>query len=1039
MSMTRNFILALIVSLSWTGSLFAQDQTGRITGRALNAMTQEAIANASIVVEGQALGTVTGNDGTFAIRDVPAGTYQVTATMIGYAPITQEVTVTAGETATVDFSLQIQALVMEDIVATGYGTQERLAITGSVATIDAPEANVGVITNVNQMMDGRVSGVRITQNSGEPGSGQQIRIRGGNSINASSAPLYVIDGIAISNVQTEADGIGVGGSAGLARSPLNLLNPSDIETITILKDASATAIYGSRASNGVVLITTKRGAPGAVSMEFNSYVASAASANRLDVLNGDEYRQFVQDQVSAGNLDPSRLAGLGTANTDWENEVTRSSLTQNYDLIFSGGIQAARFRASLNFMDQEGILLNNGLQRIQGRLNGTFSAFNDILNMDLRLTSSHNENKYVSVQNAGGFEGDLLQNMVVFNPTQPVTVTNPDTGEEEFYELGTGRQSVRNPVAIAEQLQDEASTSRTLASLGIGLDLLPSLTAQLVGGVDRSASNRRTYLPRESAIGAEWEGRALQQERDITNITFQGTLTWDQSFGEDHRLDVVGGFETADYDLRTFSAEARGFATDAFSFSNLSGGNIRPIVESRLEELRLLSGFGRANYGFKDRYFVTGVFRYDGSSNFGAGNKWSSFPAISASWRISEEGFMADGPFSELRLRGGWGVQGNPAVPPYSSLITLEPGDDYVFGESSITGVNATQNANPDLKWERTEQISAALDFGFMDNRLAFILEGYVKNTKDLLLEVTVPQPAAVGTRLENIGKVKNTGFEFSFDHVAVDNSSVTWSYGLVFDLNRNEVVDLGVQSFIANGGVSGQGQSGQNAQRILPGHPIGTFWGPEFVGVDEQGRQLFNQYEVQRDAGGNEIGRTLIGTTLVPGGDDKVVIGDANPSFGLGLNSSLTWGKLDASFLLVSEVGQDVLNNTALVYSSKSNVLQDKNFLKSALDDPIGILEPAILSDLWIEDGSYLRLQNLTVGYSFRFGSTTLRAYVAGDNLFLITGYSGYDPQVFTGTDTGREPAEGAGVGLGRSTPGMDWLSYPRARTFLFGINFGI
>jgi iron complex outermembrane receptor protein len=556
MSMARKAILALIVSLSWAGSAFAQDQTGRITGRVLDAMSQQPIANVNVVVEGQALGAITDLDGTFVLREVPAGTQQVTVTMIGYAPVTQETTVVSGETATLDFSLQIQAVVMEDIVTTGYGTQERRAITGSVATIDAPQADVGVITNVNQMIDGRVSGVRITQNSGEPGSGQQIRIRGGNSINASSAPLYVIDGIAVSNVQTEADGIGIGGSAGLPRSPLNLLNPSDIETITILKDASATAIYGSRASNGVVLITTKKGTPGDVNMEFNAYVAGASPANSLDVLNGDEYRQFVQTQVAAGVLDPSRLDGLGTANTDWENEVTRSSLTQNYDLVFSGGIQAARFRASLNFMDQEGVLLNNGLQRIQGRLNATFSAFDDILNMDLRLTTSHNENKYVSVQNAGGFEGDVLQNMVVFNPTQPVMVTDPETGEENFYELGPGRQSVRNPVAIAEQLQDEASTSRTLASLNLALNLMPSLTMQLVGGVDRSASNRRTYLPRESAVGAEWEGRALQQERDKTDLTFQGTLTWDQSFGEDHRLDVVGGFETSEYDLKTFSAEA---------------------------------------------------------------------------------------------------------------------------------------------------------------------------------------------------------------------------------------------------------------------------------------------------------------------------------------------------------------------------------------------------------------------------------------------------------------------------------------------------
>ncbi|MEE8572511.1 MAG: hypothetical protein V3T20_04585, partial [Gemmatimonadota bacterium] len=590
------------------------------------------------------------------------------------------------------------------------------------------------------------------------------------------------------------------------------------------------------------------------------------------------------------------------------------------------------------------------------------------------------------------------------------------------------------------QVQDEASTSRTLGSLNIALDLLPSLTAQLVGGVDRSASNRRTFLPGESPVGAEWNGRAVQQSREKTDLTFQATLTWQQDIGQDHGFDVVGGFETGDFQVRKFSAEARDFLTDAFSFSNMEAGAERPIVESFQEDIRVLSGFGRANYSYRDRYFVTGVFRYDGSSNFGAGNKWSAFPGVSASWRISEEGFMADGLFSELRLRAGYGVQGNPAVPAYSSLITLEPsgGAEYVFGEESVVGVEATQNANPDLKWERTNQFSAALDMAFLDNRIAATIEGYTKTTKDLLLEVTVPQPAVTDKRLENIGELSNYGIEFSFDHVAVDNASVTWSYGLVFDLNRNEVVALD-RGFLPNGGVSGQGQSGQVSQRILPGHPIGTFWGPEFVGVDEQGRQLFNQYLVERDAGGNEISRELIGTTLQPGGDDFLVIGDANPDFGLGLNSTFSWRNLDASFLLLSQVGQDVLNNTALVYSTKSNVLQDKNFLKAALDDPIGIFEPAIFSDLWIENGSFLRLQNLTIGYSFRFSGSTLRAYVSGDNLFLISSYSGYDPEVFSGSDADRNPASGAGVGLGRSSPGIDYLSYPRARTFLFGVNFNI
>ncbi len=1030
MSVIRKAISVLIVSLFSTGSLFAQDDTGRITGRVMDEMSQQAIANVSIAVEGEAIGGMTGSDGTYAIRDVPAGTYQLTATSIGYGPSTQEVTVTAGETATVDFMLQIQAVVLEDIVATGYGTQRRAEITGSVATLNATDADVGVTVNVNQMLEGRVSGVRVVPTTGEPGAGQQIRIRGTNSLGAVASPLYVIDGVPISNVSTEADGIGIGGDASLPRSPLNMINPSDIETITVLKDAAAASIYGSRGANGVVLITTKGGAAQRVQMEYNGYVSAASRASSLDVLNGDEYRAFIQQQVNAGVFDPSRLNTLGTANTNWEDEVGRTGLVTDQNLVFSGGIESANFRASLNYLGTEGVLRGSSLQRIQGRLNGAFSAFDDILRMNLRLTSSFTENEYVQFQNTGGFEGAVLQNMVVFNPTQPVTVTDPETGEETFYELGTGVQSVRNPVAIQEQVQDEASTARTLGSFDIDLDLVSSLSLNLLAGVDRSTSNRRTYLPAASPVGANFEGQALQQERDKTDLTFQARLTWDETFGEDHAINIVGGFENQELDLKTFSAEGRGFSTDAFSFSNLAAGGTRPIVFSREEDIRLLGTLARVNYIYKDRYILTGMFRYDGASNFAENNKWGAFPSFSAAWRISEEGFMAGGAFSDLRLRGGWGVVGNPGIPAFSSLITLEPDQTGIFGEDQFVGVGATQNPNPNLKWERTESYGAGLDFGFLDNRLYAVLDYYVKNTRDLLLVVDVPQPAAVPTRLENVGSIQNRGFEFSFDAIAVDNPSVTWNLGLRFDLNRNKVVDLGEQTFIRNGGVSGQGQTGQVAQRLIPGLPIGTFYGPEYVGVDEQGRQQFNQY----DADGN-----LIGTTNAPGGDDFVPIGDANPDFGIGFNTSVTWGNLDAYMLLSSQVGQDVFNNTALVYSTKSNALQDKNFLKSAIDDPIGIFEPAIFSDRWLENGSFLRLQNLTIGYTFGVGTGSLRAYVSGDNLFLITGYSGYDPEVFTASDASRGAAEGADIGLGRSSLGMDYLTYPKARTFLFGLNFTI
>ncbi len=442
MALSRKVILTFIVSLLWAGQLAAQ--TGSISGRVTDAATFGAVAGAGVVIEGTQRGTTTGPDGAFTLSNVPPGTHSVTARFIGYAPVTQQVTVRPGQTTTVEFSLQRQAVVLDEIVVTGYGAQRRVAITGSVASVNVDEANVGVITNVDDLIQGRVAGVNITQNGGGPGSGVQIRIRGGTSISASNDPLYVIDGVAIQNLATEAGGIGIGGTASLARNPLNLLNPNDIESITILKDAAAGAIYGARAANGVILIETKHGQRDRSTFEYDSYVSVSTRARSLDLLTGDQYRHFIQEQVAAGNLLQASLDELGQANTDWEREVTRTAITHNHNVAFSGGTQSSQYRASFNFMKQEGLALGSSLERFQGRLNGTQYAWNDRLRLRVNLTASHIENDYVQFQNTGGFEGAVFHNMVTFDPTQPVMTTDPATGKQKFYELGAGVQSVRN-------------------------------------------------------------------------------------------------------------------------------------------------------------------------------------------------------------------------------------------------------------------------------------------------------------------------------------------------------------------------------------------------------------------------------------------------------------------------------------------------------------------------------------------------------------------------------------------------------------------
>ncbi|MGQ0560447.1 MAG: SusC/RagA family TonB-linked outer membrane protein, partial [Gemmatimonadota bacterium] len=643
----RSFLPAIVGGFLCAAQLAAQTPTGTVVGRVVDGTTLQPISGASVTIVGTTRGTLTEPNGRFALTGIPAGSQRVMASLIGYSSLQQDVTVTAGASVSVEFSLTPQAVALEALVATGYGAQRRLAITGSVATVDADAANVGVISNANELIQGRVAGVNVTLNNGEPGAGAQIRIRGGTSISASNEPLYVIDGVAIENVATEASGIGIGGNAALPRSPLNLINPSDIASITVLKDASAAAIYGSRGANGVILIETKKGganARGGVAIEYDGYVATASPAKTLEFLNGNQYRQFIQQQVAAGVMSADRLNNLGTANTSWEDAVTRTATTHNHNLSFSGGGASTRYRASLNYMNQEGVALSSGFERVQGRLSATHNGWNDRLRLGLNLTSSHIDNDYLAFENGGGFEGGVFVNMAIFNPTRPVTLTDPSTGAPVFFELGSGSQSVRNPVALAEQIQDFAETTRTLGNVKADVDLFSNLTGTLNLGIDRSVGARRIYFPRANPVGAVTNGLARQIERDNTATTLQGLLTFRERLFDVHDVEIIGGYEFNDYSLGEFMAGSQGFLTDAFGFNNLGGGATPDRPYSWREDSRLVSFFSRANYDLNDKYFVTGVLRYDGSSRFGAGNKWALFPAISGSWRISEEDFMQDQP-----------------------------------------------------------------------------------------------------------------------------------------------------------------------------------------------------------------------------------------------------------------------------------------------------------------------------------------------------------------------------------------------------------
>lgn len=1026
----RVFGVAVAIAVSVAA---AQAQPGgTIRGRVLDSATSAGLPNVTVMVEGTQIGAATRTDGSFDLVRVPAGAQRLKARRVGFHSNTISVTVTNSGTATVEIRLFPQPAVLTEMVVTGYGSQRRESITGSVATVDAKDADVGVVTNAAQMIQGRATGVQIVQSSGEPGGNTQIRIRGGTSISAGNEPLYVIDGVPLQSDATTPGAPGVGFNAALSRNPMNSISPNDIETITILKDASATAIYGSRGANGVILITTKRGLRDA-QVEYETYVGGSSPMKTLGLATGDQYRAFVtQFQDSLGGQ--TAVTALGTANTDWEKALTRTAFAMNHNLAFTGGSAQTKYRASLNYFDQQGVVQRSGLKRYQGRLNATHDALDSRLRLALNLMASRVNNTFAPNENGGGFTGGLFTNMVIYNPTKPIR-----NSDGTFYETGGGAQDVRNPVAMVNQLYDYAPENRLLGNFSGTLGLFEGLTAQTTVGTDNTSAERQSYLPRTSAIGAAFNGYARQADRSLQNLNFQELLTYTRQ-GGNHEFEAIGGYEYIKNNNKEFASASQGFITDVYGVDNLNAGTTTPVgyPYSWHTESQLSSFFSRLNYSFANRYFLTGVLRKDGSSRLAPGHQWEVFPALSGSWRLSDEGFMSGRPYgiSSLTVRAGWGKQGNQAVAPYQTQLLLKSDNSslYPFGGTITSGLAAVQVGNPNLKWETATQTNLGVDFSLMNERITGGIEIYQKNTKDLLLQRAVPQPAVVSSRLENIGGLRNRGLEASADMQLYSSSGKSLTGGLVLTVERNQVTSLGDTTaacaadstttsfraasnakctFIQSGFVFGQGQSNQWSQIIMRGQPLGAFLAPRFIGV-KNGQQLF------ACSGTPDC---VNGETTNPADADRQFAGSANPSFTLGVRNTGTWNEWDFSWLWRGEFGGKTFNNTALVYQTKSDAAQGRNFLAAAVGMPDNIHEPAKYSSRWVEDRTLVRLQSVMIGYAVPkslTGGRAVHAFVTGDNLLLLTHYSGYDPEVF--------------VASGIASRGIDYVTYPPTRRFTIG-----
>jgi TonB-linked SusC/RagA family outer membrane protein len=994
MRLNRFAVPALVAGLLWTIPLHGQGTTGTITGRVIDSTTQQPLSGVSMQVVGTDRRALTGQDGTFLLTDVPAGVQQLRASRIAYALQQQQVTVTAGATASVEFALNPHALMLDAIVATGYGTQSRRDATGSVVAITEQDFNRGVISSPEQLLHGRMAGVQVTMASGEPGAGANIRIRGTSSVRAGNQPLFVVDGVPLTGGPAQPGGPDYGAGTQSPRNPLAFLNADDIENISVLKDASAAAIYGSRGSNGVVLITTKRGTAGP-SMTVSSSMSVGSVAKRLDLLSAGQYVSAAQ----AAGADPS-VVNFGAA-TDWQDQIFRTSVTQDQYLSYAERTATGAYHISLGYGDENGIIQKASLKRLTARINADRRLLDDRLKFQLSLTGSRINDTYAPVGNTAGFEGNLLGAALQANPTRPVF--KPDGSYSQATDW-------RNPMAMLAYIDDQAETSRILGSVSATFDLSSSLSYKLNLGYENTESVRRTGLyPALAASSgftflAPTNGRAEINNLYINSGLIEHTLNVRHAIGGGG-IDALAGFSYQRFETRGDWLRAEYFTTTQIPVvDNVDGVNneankaFTAASNRNVDELQ--SFFGRVNYNYNDRYLVTGNFRVDGSTKFGKNNRYGYFPSLAVAWRLLNENFFAGlrDKFSDLRLRVGWGKTGNQEFESGVSLALFRANND-----GSLTQVN---NPNPDIKWEETAQWGVGLDYELSSGRVGGSFDYFNKTTTNLIFRTDYAQPAAVDYQWVNLpGDVVNKGAEIAVYALPLRSSRLSWRVDYNMSFLHNVVRNLGTS--VNTGQINGQGLSGAYAQRIADGQPLYAFYMRTFVGFDANGLGIYANNE------------------------QLSFVGSPIPTMTLGLTNTLTFGRLDVSAFLEGAFGQKVYNNTANAIFLKGNLRNGRNVttdIAASTESPNNFGEA---STRFLEDGAYVRLSNLNIGYNVPVGRLlrgvrNMRIGLTGQNLLVITKYSGYDPEVNTDKSINGVPSLG-----------IDYTAFPRPRTFTFNVQF--
>jgi iron complex outermembrane receptor protein len=982
-SFTRLWLLGF--TLFFTLPMMAQMTVG---GTVIDGETGEPLIGATILVKGTFAGAITDLDGKYTI-EVEDGDVLVFS-YVGYGE--QEIPIDGSSSYDVTM---VAGTLIDEVVVIGYGSVKKGDLTGAVSQVGEEDFNQGAITSPEQLLDGRVSGVQIVTASGAPGASARINIRGASSIRSGNDPLIVIDGVQLDNRSADASGdiSSLGRTAG--SNPFNFIDPNEIESIEVLKDASATAIYGSRGANGVILITTKKGRSGAPSVEYSTQQGFSSILKRPDYLSADEYRSALETE------------GIGNANdfgddVDALDEILRTGYTNQHNFSVGGGNDQSTYRVFASYFDQTGIIEGTGIEKYTGGVKGSFKTLKDRVNITAGVNVANTIQDDAPISDDAGFEGSLIGAALQWNPTNPLVVN--DSFNQDILEN-------RNPLALVEYVRDQTNITRVIGNLGIDVNLTKGLDYRFALAFDQARGERRAYAnPLLNLNDIVGRGQALVGNNRLGSVQYTHTLNYQKDVGSTS-LNFLGGYEYLNYTNRGTTI----FVTDLdpnfpFDLTDAlqSASNDNQRVESfREPDIELQSFFARAIINSDDRYLLTATLRADGSSKVGTNNTYGIFPSFAAAWNISNEDFAPDA-FDNLKLRLGWGVTGNQEFPAGAAQEYFE------YENGNLTQRN---NPNPDLKWEQTIQLNGGIDFAVADYKVTGSLDVFSKKTEDLILFVPLaqPNPSSEGRIYSNVdGTITNTGVELSLNAYIMEKENFTWDVTLNATYLANEVD--GFSSPINTGAINGQGLTGAFAQRVENGQSLFAYYLPVWVGFDEQGLSI---YEDPTTGGTTQIA-TVAST--------KQFVGDPLPDALLGLATRLEIGDLSILANINGVFGYQVYNNTANAVFVKGNLSNGRNVTSESVGNGESLNNSYPASTRYLEDGDHVRLSNLTLAYSFNNLPDWLKGLqvsVTGTNLFLITGYSGFDPLVDTNKEIDGIPSFG-----------IEYTPYPTARTVLFGLN---